>query len=98
MKIKLLGKNLNEENAVFDSLVKRRKSLIKIFLDDDAIREAIRIHKFLENNSSLRGRVRIIRTPEGYDPSLIFEEYGYKGIIEMLCSDEKLSEYELAIL
>lgn len=96
--IPLLGKNLNEDNAVFDSLVKRSKSLVKIFLDDDAIKEAIRIYKFLENNSALSGRVRIIRTPEGYDPSLIFEEYGYRGIIEMLCSDEKLSEYELAVL
>ena len=95
--IPLLGKTLAEDNAVFVSLAKRSKSEIRIFLDDDAIRESIKIYKTLDNNTQLKGRVRLIRTPEGYDPSLIFQVYGYKGIMQMLCSAEELSEYELVI-
>ena len=96
--IPLLGKVLNNDSAVLTALEKRSKSEINIFLDDDALSDAYRIYKFLNSKTDLKGRINIIKTPEGYDPSLIFQEYGPKGIIEMLCSSEKLSEYELTMI
>ena len=96
--IPLLGKTINNESAVLNALLKRSKSEINIFLDDDATTDANKIYKFLNNKSELRGRINLIETPDGYDPSLIYQEFGYKGIIEMLCTSKKLSEYEIAMI
>lgn len=96
--IPLLGKTINSESAVLDALIRRSKSEINIFLDDDALNDAYRIYKFLNNKTQLRDRINLIETPDGYDPSLIYQEYGYKGIIEMLCSAKKISEYELTMI
>lgn len=96
--IPLLGKTINNESAVLSAIENRSRSEINIFLDDDAIVDAYKIYKFLSNKPKLKGRINIIKTPDGYDPSLIFQEYGPKGIIEMLCSSEKLSEYEVTMI
>lgn len=96
--IPLLGKVLNNDSAVLEALIKRSKSDINIFLDDDAINDANRIYKFLNNKAELKGKINLIETPDGYDPSQIYQEFGYKGIIEMLCSSRKLSEYELVMI
>ena len=96
--IPLLGKTINNESAVTNALIKRSKSEINIFLDDDAINDAYRIYKFLNNKPELRGRINIVETPDGYDPSLLYQEYGYKGIIETICCAKKISEYELTLI
>lgn len=96
--IPLLGKVINNESAVLDALTKRSKSEINIFLDDDAIKDAYRIYKFLNGKEALKGRINLIETPDGYDPSLLYQEYGYKEIIKMLCSGKKISEYELTLI
>ena len=96
--IPLLGKVINNESAVLEALIKRSKSEINIFLDDDALKDAYRIYKFLNSKEVLKGRINLIETPDGYDPSLLYQEYGYKSIMEMLCSAKKISEYELTLI
>lgn len=92
--IPLLGKTLNEDYALYNTIMLKAHSEIRIFLDDDATKDAYKIYKLL-NTQHLRDRIRLVETPEGYDPSLIFQEYGYKGILELLCSSVQISEYEL---
>jgi DNA primase len=93
--IPLLGKSLNEDYAVFSSLKKRSRSDINIFLDDDAKKNAYRLYKMLNNDETFRDRVYIIDTPDGYDPALLYQEYGYKGVLDVMCSKHKLNEYDL---
>lgn len=91
--IPLLGKSLNEEYALYDALFERSKSDIRIFLDDDAIKNAYKIYRLL-NKGKLEGRVYVVDTPNGYDPSLIFQEYGKDGILNALCSARRINEFE----
>ena len=95
--VPLLGKTLSEDYLLYKMLVKRSRSLVYIFLDDDALINAKKIYKILEN-SDLNGRVRLIECPDGYDASLIYEKYGTKGIISLLTRAKKLNDYELATL
>jgi hypothetical protein len=95
--IPLLGKSLSEDYLLYKMLVKRSRSFVYIFLDDDALINAKKIYKLLES-SDLNGRVRIIECPDGYDASLIYEKYGVKGIISLLTRAKRLSDYELATL
>lgn len=93
--IPLLGKTLSEDSALFKALCEKAKQQINIFLDDDAINDTYKIYKRLIRCPEIKDNVRIIETPEGYDPSLIFECYGEKGILETLCTARKLSKYEI---
>lgn len=95
--VPLLGKSLSEEYLLYKMLVKRSKSMIYVMTDDDALINGKKIYKLLEN-SELNGRIRLIECPNGYDPSLLFEKYGKKGIISLLTQAKKLNDYELAIL
>lgn len=95
--IPLLGKTLSEDYLLYKMLIKRSHSFINIFLDDDALVNAKKIYKLLEN-SILNGKIRLIECPDGYDASLIYEKYGTKGIISLLTKTKKLNDYELAIL
>lgn len=95
--IPLLGKSLGTEYLLYKTLIKRSHSFVNVFLDDDAIVNAKKIYKLLEN-SELKDRVRLIDCPAGYDASLIYEEYGKRGIIALLTRARKISEYELATL
>ena len=95
--IPLLGKSLNQDYLLYKSLLKRSKSQINIFLDFDAVINAKRIYKLLEN-TELRGRIRWIECPNGYDASSIYEKYGKRGIVALLTRAKKLNEYDLATL
>ena len=95
--IPLLGKTLKNDYLLYNTLIKRSKSLINIFLDDDAEANAKRIYKLLEN-SDLRGRIRLIDCPDNYDASLVYEKYGKNGIISLLTRARQLSDYELETL
>lgn len=92
--IPLLGKVLTEDSAVFKFLLHRAKCGVNIFLDDDAKKDAVKIYKTLDN-TSLRGTIKIIIADEGYDPSLIFQERGYRGIINALRSAKKIEEKDI---
>jgi hypothetical protein len=67
---------------------------IVIVLDDDAYEDAKNIYREL-NFGDLRDRIRIVKCPEGYDPSKIFEKLGHKGIFKLLKNARKLKDSEI---
>lgn len=93
--IPLLGKTLTDEYVLYETLKRRLRSEIRIFLDDDAIKNTYTIYKTLEKDEAFKGRVEVVDTPDGYDPALIYQEYGYKGVLDVLCSSHRLNEYDL---
>lgn len=93
--IPLLGKTLTDEYVLYETLKRRLRSEIRIFLDDDAIKNTYTIYKTLEKDETFKGRVEVVDTPDGYDPALLYQEYGYKGVLEVLCSSHRLNEYDL---
>lgn len=93
--IPLLGKTLDKDYLLYKTLIQRSRSLIYILLDDDALYNAKKIYKLLEN-SELSGRIRLIECPAGYDASLVYEKYGKKGIVSLLTHAKKLNDYDLA--
>ncbi len=90
--IPLLGKYVSD--YLLDRLYEKSKANIVIVLDGDAYADALLVYQKL-NFGNLRGRIKIVRPIDGYDPSKIFEKFGYKGIIQLLSSARKLSELEL---
>lgn len=94
--IPLLGCSIDEESYVFRSLMEKSRSDINIFLDNDAIEGATKMYYFL--NKYFPDRVRIVKCPEGYDPSDYFRDYGSRGIVGLMRNAEKLDEYTLAQL
>lgn len=93
--IPLLGKTLTDEYVLYETLKRRLRNEIRIFLDDDAIKNTYTIYKTLEKDETFKGRVEVVDTPDGYDPALLYQEYGYKGVLEVLCSSHRLNEYDL---
>lgn len=92
--IPLLGKNLNSEFSLYNTLISKARSKVVIFLDDDAFDNAKRIYKSLYN-TSLRDNLYVIIPPDGYDASLIYQEQGHKGIVNLMLQAKKLTEYDL---
>ena len=91
--IPLLGKTIGQDYAVFNALKERSRSSINIMLDDDAWESAVRMYRLL--NSEFGDRVRMIRCPEGYDPSDMYRDFGRKGIIGLLRSAHRLDAWTL---
>ena len=92
--VPLLGKSLDSTYMLYNEIVCKSRSDIRIFLDDDAVKDSYRLYKLL-NRGGLSGRIYVVDTPDGYDPSLIFQEYGHKGILELLCGAKKLNDLDL---
>ena len=90
--IPLLGKYLSEK--LLELLYDKAKGYIVIVLDDDAWEDAKNLYRQLDIGD-LTGRIKIVRCPDGYDPSKIYEVLGAKGIIKLLMSARHLSEKEL---
>jgi DNA primase len=90
--ITLLGKVISPK--LLELLHDNAMSYVVIVLDDDAKLDTIELFKQL-NFGNLRGRVRICIPPNGYDPSLIFEKLGYKGVIKLLKTTRLPTEKEL---
>jgi DNA primase len=88
--IPLLGKLMYPMLKFY--LTTKAKCDIIIVLDDDAEDEAINIYKELDFGV-LRGRIKVCKTPYNYDPSLIYQKVGNKGIVSLLRSADKLHEY-----
>ena len=92
--IPLLGKTINKDFAVYKALMEKAKANINIFLDDDAYINALKLYKLLDNDV-LKGRIRLIKCPDGFDASSIYEKYKTKGILRVLQKAEKVHEYDL---
>lgn len=92
--IPLLGKTIDYDYATFKAITENAMANINILLDDDAFDDAIKMYKFLDNGV-LKGRIRLIVCPDGYDASLINEKEGKDGIIKLLKSAKKLNELDL---
>ncbi len=88
--IPLLGKILKKDFYLYNVLIERCKSDVLIFLDNDAEKSSVLIYNLL-NNTKLKDRVKVVPTPNGYDPSLLYEEFGYKKICELLNNSIKLN-------
>ena len=94
MKILRYGKELNENFAVYQSLFDKARANVNILLDDDAVEDAKNMY-FSLNTGSLKGRLRFIECPSGYDASLFYQKFGKKGMYKLLRSARQLNEYEL---
>ena len=92
--VPLLGKALNKEFKLYWEIIKNCNANINIWLDSDAFESIKTIYKEL-NHGDLYGKIRVITSTLGKDPSEIYETYGYKGIVESLKSARKLSDIEL---
>lgn len=90
--IPLLGKFMTPK--LLDLLNEKANSFVVVLLDDDATPDAIRLYKQL-NYDNLRDKIKICIPPEGYDISLINQEYGSKGVIKLLQTAHKLSDFDL---
>jgi hypothetical protein len=87
--IPLLGKMLKKDYVLYEVLNTKAKANVNIMLDDDALEYAIKMYKFLDSGE-LCGRIRLIRSPRGYDAALIYQKYGKNGIINIVKQAEKL--------
>lgn len=92
--IPLLGKSLKQGYAVHNALIANAKANVNVFLDDDAVADALKMYKQLDCGA-LKGRVRLVRCPNGYDASKIYEKFGVRGIVHVLRSAEKVSDFDL---
>lgn len=90
--IPLLGKYISPK--LLELLHDYAMGYIVIVLDDDAWEDAKNLYQQL-NFGDLRNRIKIVRCPEGYDPSKIYEKLGAKGIVKLLMSARFLKDYEL---
>ena len=85
--IPLLGKYISDD--LLYKLHEKSSANIVILLDGDAQEDAKLLYNKL-NFGNLVGRIRIISPKEEYDPSLINETFGRRGIIELLRHPYKL--------
>lgn len=92
--IPLLGKALNQGYKLYWDLLSKCNGNINIWLDNDIKDNGKEIYALL-NHGRLYGKIRYIYTDLGKDPSEIYQEYGYKGIIKSLQSAKLVPEYEL---
>lgn len=92
--IPLLGKTINKDFAIYDTLINKAKANVNIFLDDDAYVNALKLYKLLDN-TNLKNRIRLIKCPDGYDASSIYEKYNVKGILHLLRNAMQIDEYDL---
>jgi len=85
--IPLLGKYVSDK--LLELLYDKASCDIIILLDGDAYLDATNLF-FKLNFGDLRNRIKIIETPEDYDPSLIFQKLGSKGVVKLLRMAKKL--------
>ena len=92
--IPLLGKTLKKDYATYKALLNKAKANVNVLLDDDAVEDAKKIYKLLEG-TKLKGKVKLIICPCGYDASDIYQKFGKRGIKRLLQKAEKIDEFEL---
>ena len=91
--IPLLGKTLKRDYATFNAVVKKARCNVNILLDYDALNDAKKIYKLL-NSTSLKGKIRLIECPNGYDASDIYQHFGKRGIKQLMTSAKMIDEFE----
>lgn len=92
--IPLLGKTLKCDYATFNTVITKAKANVNVLLDDDALNDAKKIYKLL-SSTNLKGRVRLIECPDGYDASDIYQKFGKKGIRKLMQRAKEIEEFEL---
>ncbi len=92
--IPLLGKVLNKDFKIYWDIIKNANAKVNIWLDGDTNEENKKIYNEL-NHGRLYGKIRVIDSELGKDPSEIYEKYGYKGIVQCLRMARKIPENEL---
>ncbi len=92
--IPLLGKSLNNRYKLYWELLERANANINIMLDGDAYDTVVEIYKFL-NHGRLYNRIRYIPMEENEDPSSVFQEEGYEGIMKKLLNYKTIEEVYL---
>ena len=92
--IPLLGKVLKTDFNIFQKILHKAHANVNLWLDADAFEDVKKIYQLL-NHDSLYGKVRYVPTPEGEDPSSIFQKYGKKGVIQCLQNASKIDEIYL---
>ena len=90
--VPLLGKKISDK--LMSSLYNKANGNIIVLLDDDCWKDAKSLYSKL-NVGKLFNRVKIIKMKEGYDIAKIQEDFGRKGVIEVMKSAYKLKESEL---
>lgn len=85
--IPLLGKFISP--ILLDLLQEKAKAYVVVVLDDDAYEDAKRLYHEL-NFGNLRDKIKLVKCPNGYDPSKVFEKFGARGIVKLLKSSYKL--------
>jgi len=92
--IPLLGKFIPP--MLLEKIYDNANANIIIFLDGDAFGDAERLYHQL-NIGKLKNRIRIVLVPENYDPSLINEKWGKRGIIKALKGAKKLEDLQKSL-
>ncbi len=92
--IPLLGKAISHDSILYDTLLNKTNNNVNIFLDGDAQKTVEHIYSTLAVGD-LRDRLFYIPVKGDWDPSLIYQQYGPKGICKMLRKAEHIDEYKL---
>ena len=87
--IPLLGKVLNDH--ILEELLTKLTAKVVIVLDSDAYRDSVKLYKRL-NSSKLHNRVMVVKMPDGYDISDVYQKIGKKGVVKILRSAKKIKE------
>jgi len=90
--VPLLGKKISDK--LMSSLYNKANGNIIVLLDDDCWKDAKSLYSKL-NVGKLFNRVKIIKMKEGYDIAKIQEDFGRRGVIEVMRSAYRLKESEL---
>ena len=78
-------------STVLDCLLTKLTAKVVIVLDSDAYRDAVKLYKEL-NNTKLHNRVLLVKMPDGFDISDVYQKLGKKGIIRILKNAGKIKE------
>jgi hypothetical protein len=92
--IALLGKALDKDYKLYWELITKANANVNIFLDNDIKDNGKEIYALL-NHGRLYNKIRYVYSDLGKDPSEIYQNYGYKGIIHSLQMAKKIPEYEM---
>lgn len=92
--IPLLGKALNVEALLYNTLFEKAQANINILLDPDAVHNAYKLYKLL-NTNRLKGKIKFIPLKGANDASLIYEKFGRRGIIELMKIAKPIHEFDM---
>jgi hypothetical protein len=88
----MLGKSLLPKLRL-DILNKLNGNLV-ILLDDDAWDDAKKLYHNI-NVGRLHGKIRLIKLTDDYDIGKVQEDFGRKGVVEVLRSSYTPKEFEI---